>query len=871
MQPRISAICKRQVARVFRRNIHVNCVEDLEGGTSKYQAALFIDNVFPLKIARVDVRPYLMQRSMAAKQSRVEAMLPADLPHKARVSKIDPQMRDGGGLVHFTVAADSSESARQAARDVVQAVNEHVQQHCQRWWTQVRALGVRGEPFCEDIVRMLPAKRVRVEFCGPALDTEQLFKEFRPFGRIVDIEVGSSSAIVRFARLRGATSARACVHGDVVGATRLRVSYAGEDHEHLVMQWLKEHSKFTVPLAAAALIAAIYAVFDPIREFCVENKITHRFDLARIPLIGDVRRVAMRSLLRREPARHDDMSAWTGLADQGARLESILDDPPESFIVVVGPHGSGKARVVEQATRGKKYRIEIDAHALAAGHSELEQMTQLAHQLGWWPVFNSIISITSAIDVMATAATGSSAGISATPESQVRRILETLALVLANIRHERKQAHLHSASHASAPVHALPPEDVPVIVFDSLLDADIKFAPVILDWATSIVEAGLAHCIITATSISGYHEVQRAQPQNAASLISLNDASPMEAVTLLQKQLVPSLDPTNQEASESVNESIAHAATVLGGRLEDLQLFVQKVRAGESGAAALESIVQRAITEVRKYAFSDDSEVGQCEHTWTPEQFWFLLTELAQRSEIEYDRIRSSALFAGKDDALLGLAEAQLITMVYNHDRPARIRPGRPVYAAAFERILQDPGFACSMTVKMNKKFVDLETAKIRAAEDELALLNVFRASADAHAALTSGMAVIAASQAGYRHGSSSWSRSDPFNPEAFIAQAANTSARNASGSSDSLAPAHKPHQSWTAWLKSFFVSSPSAAAPHDKSETAAYSCSSLVPGIPFELQGRVQFLLRSIHASQQKIDRWDAQSQEMSRRLASL
>ncbi|KAJ2452634.1 mitochondrial escape protein 2 [Coemansia sp. RSA 2336] len=864
MQAQIATVCKRQVASVFRRGIHVNCVEDLEAGTAKYQAALFIDNVFPLKMARVDIRPYLMQRSMAAKQSRVEAMLPADLPHKAHVSKIEPQMRDGGGLVHFTVAAGSSESARKAARDVVEAVNEHVQQHCQRWWTQVRALGVRGEPFCEDIVKMLPAKRVRVEFCGPALDTEQLFREFRPFGRIVDIEVGSSSAIVRFARLRGATSARACVHGDVVGATRLRVSYAGEDHEHLVMQWLKEHSKFTVPLAAAALIAAIYAVFDPIREFCVENKITHRFDLARIPLIGDVRRVAMRSLLRREPVHNDDMSAWTGLADQGARLESILDDPPESFIVVVGPHGSGKSRVVQQATRGKKYRIDVDAHALAAGHSELEQMTQLAHQLGWWPVFNSIISITSAIDVMATAATGSSAGISATPESQVRRILETLALVLANIRHERKQAHLHSAS----PVHTLPPEDIPVIVFDSLLDTDIKFAPVILDWATSVVEAGLAHCIITATSISGYHEVQRAQPQNAASLISLDDASPMEAVTLLQKQLLPSLDPTSQEATAAVNNSISRAASVLGGRLEDLQLFVQKVRAGESGPAALESIVQRAITEVRKYAFSDDSEVGQCEHTWTPEQFWFLLTELAQRPEIEYDRIRSSALFAGKDDALLGLAEAQLITMVYNHDRPARIRPGRPVYAAAFERILEDPGFACSMTVKMNKKFVDLETAKIRAAEDELALLNVFRASADAHAALTSGMAVIAASQAGYRHGSGSWRKSDPFNPEAFIAQAATTSARNASGSSDALASA-KPHQSWTAWLKSFFVSSP-PAAPHGV-EPADYPCSSLVPGIPFELQGRVQFLLRSIHASQQKIDRWDAQSQEMSRRLASL
>ncbi|KAJ1854757.1 mitochondrial escape protein 2 [Coemansia sp. RSA 1822] len=870
--------------RVQQRSIHVDCIEKgTNGEQTKYQAALFIDNVFPLKMSRLDIRPYLVLRNAGAMRKKVQGLLP-ELPHGASISDIDPHFRDGGSLVHFTFEAGSGlEAARDKAQGVVDAVNTHVQTHSKQRWLGLatRAMAVRGVPFCEDIVRMLPSKRVRVEFCGPALGVEQVYGEFRPYGRILDIEMPSGAdaarwAVVHYTRLRGATSARNCVHGDVVGTTKLLLAYVRENREHVAVQWVKDHSKFMIPLAAAALIAAIYAVFDPVREFCVENKITHRFDLSHVPLLGDVRRAAMRSLLRRDSAPQQDMSAWSGLTDQSSRLASILDEPPESFVVVSGPRGSGKTRVVEQATAGKKYRIVVDARKLAAEHSDLEQMTQLARQLGWWPVFNSIISITNAMDMMVKATTGSNAGISATPESQVRRILETLALALANIRQRRLQSQAHEHEHRSfsESVHTVPSADIPVIVLDNFMDKSIAFTPVILDWAASVVEAGLAHCVITTSSISGYHEVQRAQPQSPASLVSLADASPIEAISLLQHQLAPpellqqkSTDAHSVESAESYaqrldtasSDSIANAAQVLGGRLEDLQLFVQKVRAGESVDAALEDIVQRSITEVRKYAFADDSEVGQCEHTWSPEQFWFLLTELAQHQDVEYDRVRSSALFAGKDDALLGLAEAQLITMVYNNDRPSRIRAGRPVYAAAFTRILEDPGFASSMTVKMNKKFIGLETAKIREAEDELAVLNVFRASVEAQSALTSGMAIVAASH-GYKGRDKG---RGGLSPEAYVAQVAGASARN----QGSELMHDRPQESWSSWVRSFFYSSPHA--PHTTDVIGVQP--SVIPGVPVELQGRVQFLLRTIHSSQQKIDRWDAETQEQVRRLASL
>ncbi|PIA18983.1 hypothetical protein COEREDRAFT_6145 [Coemansia reversa NRRL 1564] len=901
------------IGRIHKRSIHIDCIErnvaddQSGGGMAKYKAGLFLDNVFPLKISAFDIRSYLMLRNQEAMQKKVACLLPGELPHGAAVNSIEPHRRDGGSIVYFTfLAPQEHEAAAATAQKVVEAVNAHLASRKGRKWYDVgriRALGVRGVPFTEDIVRQLPSKRVKVEFQGPDVGVEEMYKEFREFGRIEDITQQPSSskdtphwAEVHFTKLRGATSARNCVHGDVVGTTKLRVSYVKEDREHVVLQWLKEHSKFTIPLAAAALIAAIYAVFDPIREFFVENKITHRFDLSQLPLVGNVRRAAILNLLRRDTAPKEEVEAWSGLADQSARLSSILDEPPESFVIVTGPHGAGKTRVVEQATAHRKYRIVIDAGKLGAEHSELEQMTTLARQLGWWPVFNSIIGITNAIDLMVTATTGSNAGISATPASQVRKILDTLALVLSNIRRDRlrhadaqnarKEPHGAAGHGYAGPMHTVSPADIPVIVLENLMDKELKFTPDILEWAASVIEAGLAHCIVTTSNISGYHDIQRAQPHSTASLLSLDDASPMEAVTLLQQQLVPAGPGhaitagahTNKDVSAEENhhgvgavseDSIVTAAKTLGGRLEDLQLFVQKVKAGESAASALEDIIQRSITEVRKHAFADDAEVGQNEHTWTPEQFWYLLTELAMHEDVEYDRMRNSALFAGRDDALLGLAEAQLITMVYNNDRPSRIRAGRPVYYAAFTRIVKDPGFSSSMTVKMNNKGVGAAQR--------------FPRKRRLSRCMTSAMAMIAASResSGYaKRSSSSWRQgSDAKNdfslhPEAFIAQAA-----DAGGGSARVEDAQTASsRSWLGWLFGRSSRNQQGAMAQGGSGSAADAEGgypspqrpSAIAGIPYELQGRVQFLLQSIHASQLKIDRWDRECRARAECLAT-
>ncbi|KAI8321981.1 hypothetical protein GQ54DRAFT_297667 [Martensiomyces pterosporus] len=952
------------------RHIHVERVEtdagaeDLKSGSAKYRAGLYINRVFPLKVSVIDIRPYLVSRNLDMMRRKVETLVPTDLPHGFALDRIEPHKRDGGSVVYFTFTTSGShEDAKAVAMQIVRAVDGHLSAgRAHRWHSlwPARSLPVKGVPFNEDIVRLLPSKKIKVEFNGPDLTVEQLYNEFREYGLILDIEPQPSSvkdtprwAVVSYTKLRSATSARNCVHGDVVGSTKLSLSFVQMRHESVVFQWFRAHTKFTIPLAAAALIAAIYAVFDPIREFFVENKITHRFDLSRLPLIGSMRKAVLRSFLWRGAAAKDSVSTWSGLFEQEERLVSILNEPPESFVVVSGPHGSGKTSLVEKATRGKKYRIVIDASKLGSQHSEMEQMIMLAKQLGYWPVFSSIISITNAVDLMVTATTGSKAGISATPQSQVRKILECLAFTLTKIRHDQTRRILNQGEQSksgqhegypypgeafgdsdrlSAGTQLLPPDEIPVIVLENFKDKDMPFDSAILEWSASMVESGLAHVVVTTRSIGGYRDIQRAQPQRAVSLLSLDDASPMGAVAMLQRQLQPTMPPapdpddSDKEADAGrmaeyqrrldmvQSDQIAYAASILGGRLEDLQLFVQKVKAGESIDGSLEDIIQRAITEIRKYAFADDAEIGQHEHTWSPEQFWYLLTELAGKGSVQYDRMRNSPLFVSNDSALLGLEEAQLISMQYDNDRPSRIKPGRPIFQTAFRRILEDPGFSSSMTMKMNRKFIELETAKIRKAEEELALLNVFRASADSYNTLTSGIAMIAASRdasGGGRGGSSSgdrrWSRhsasreqdgaaNDSYNPEAFIAKAVrNSNGQPTPSAADSTEPgaatrntASQPASSkqapssWFGWL---FGRSASPSEKHHLSGDAQTSQNSLgvsngdqgsfvptvIPGVPRELQGRVQFLLKAIHDSQNKINRWQADNTVEAKQLSAL
>lgn len=84
----------------------------------------------------------------------------------------------------------------------------------------------------EDLMARYPSLKLRVEFQGADLTIEQIYNQFRPFGRIFDVTLPNPAskelprfAIVQYIRVRSATSARNCLHGLNVDGTRLNILY----------------------------------------------------------------------------------------------------------------------------------------------------------------------------------------------------------------------------------------------------------------------------------------------------------------------------------------------------------------------------------------------------------------------------------------------------------------------------------------------------------------------------------------------------------------------------------------------------------------------------------------------------------------------
>ncbi|KAJ1673727.1 mitochondrial escape protein 2, partial [Spiromyces aspiralis] len=228
-----------------------------------HEAAIYLDNVYPLKFSRFDFRPALYAMKMHNQSIDKSCnYIPENLPFEFRVKRIVPRLRDGGTLMYFQYKEDTSahsgggleKGGQNAVGIIVDRIRQHLVNVNKRKWfnfNHVRAFRVLGDPFDEDIMNRYPSSKLKVSFSGPNMTVEQLFSEFRQFGRIYDITMQPMTdkevprwAVVNFVHLRSATSALNCVHRHLLGSTVLCVSYVKTQREHIVYEWVRSHSKF---------------------------------------------------------------------------------------------------------------------------------------------------------------------------------------------------------------------------------------------------------------------------------------------------------------------------------------------------------------------------------------------------------------------------------------------------------------------------------------------------------------------------------------------------------------------------------------------------------------------------------------------------
>ena len=109
---------------------------------------------------------------------------------------------------------------------------------------------------------------------------------------------------------------------------------------------------------------------------------------------------------------------------------------------------------------------------------------------------------------------------------------------------------------------------------------------------------------------------------------------------------------------------------------------------------------------------------------WTPQQAWYLIKALAYADTIRYNAVLLSDTYKTGGDAMLqALEQAELIAIGSRNGRPHSIRPGRPVYGAAFQSLTRDRVLAARLDLAVLAELIGVETKAIEKCEAELSLL----------------------------------------------------------------------------------------------------------------------------------------------------
>ncbi|KAJ1542923.1 mitochondrial escape protein 2 [Cladochytrium tenue] len=490
------------------------------------------------------------------------------------------------------------------------------------------------------------------------------------------------------------------------------------------------------------------------RIFFVTNHLVERFSLHKysnilLHWLAEARSYVTELIYGAEIVRQKEAAPSSKLlaerAEQEKKLLTFLKETPETIMLVTGPKGTGKSGLVHDAAKTEPYKLVINCEEFI-NLPDHQLLNTFAKQVGYFPVFGWLVSAGSIIDTLTASLTGTKAGFSSTTDGSVRKMLEILTIAISRLtaaekaklaKHvERQRA--AQAANPSAPVDPLPDIEYPVIIVEGYLakeNARQQFMyDILTEWAALLAEYHIAQVVFVSNNPAALKHIGRALPTKTVENIALADASSDSALAYVRRRL----------GLLEAPPALVRAVDALGGRLTDLDLLIQKIHAsaksGDASAASLDQVVAasfadivvRTVTEVRKVGLHEDAvrEAGSASAAaaaaaqgWTPVQMWRIVQALAKAEEVSYDEMRTHPVFKGDEAPILAIERAGLISVSLYNGRPYSIRAGRPVYRSAFAALLADEKYAAVMSSKLAKSLIADEEAKLRHAEEELALL----------------------------------------------------------------------------------------------------------------------------------------------------
>ncbi|EIM82494.1 exonuclease [Stereum hirsutum FP-91666 SS1] len=426
--------------------------------SSRREAWLFVDSVFPITFARWDVRYYWSLFRQDELLSSLKRLLSDAQTHDFRPLSLSPQVKDGGVFVKFEYSGPDGQ-----VESTLRRIEEDLREHVSKNGGIPNSLGVfkrgslwvvRGSPWREDMYRFA-SPLLRVIFEGPDVQEEALYNIFRPYGRIVDLSSPSPlpgtslrSSTISFSKPTSAVIARNVAHGINAGQTRLRTVFQPPVQAHVVRDWITSHPKIMGPVFFFLIGTITYTIFDPIRAFFVEAKVGDWLDYREFKAYQWLRATALTrfslgdnssSTTKLEDA--DAEGSWQTRKDAEVALRNYLNDLPTTVAFVHGPQGSGKSRMLGRVLKDvERSALVIDVSELLKANSDTQMIASLAEQTGYWPVFSFLNDINHLVDLASVGLIGQKAGFSTSLTDQTKNILEITGTALTSLQASNRKS-----------------------------------------------------------------------------------------------------------------------------------------------------------------------------------------------------------------------------------------------------------------------------------------------------------------------------------------------------------------------------------------------------------------------------------------------
>ncbi|KAJ5539231.1 hypothetical protein N7513_007563 [Penicillium frequentans] len=746
----------------LRSTAHARCISTIKSGHIKLddnEGIIYINNIFPHRLQWLLRGPLSHVQPLEGLLKRVSNpdLAAADPLHIAQrvlpqslnleIKEVIPRYKEGGAFVKFERKLGTTDES------IREAVKEHLTKKPIRPWFNpfqtADADVVRGRPWIEDLYR-IPSQSLKVEFLpasteGPPaeLNQEAVYSLFRPFGKILDIQQQPSDskvepryAILRFERPRFSVLARNCMHGydafeeDGGGksGTRFKISYERKIRLSMIKDWILSHPRIMFPVIAALVAAITVIIFDPIRTFFIKLKIKATLHIEDNAVMQWIRKQASKAnkiYFGQHKADPRGLTAiWEDRQGDISQLQAWLTETAETFIVIHGPRGSGKRELVlEQALKDQHYKVIIDCKQIQDARGESAKIARAAAQVGYRPIFSWMNSISSLIDLAAQGMIGTKAGFSETLDAQLSKIWQSTAVAMKRVALEGRRKEDKDASLKDDEYLEVHPEKRPVVIIDNFTyDAENS---VVLDklteWAAGLTTANIAHVIFLTTDSSFSKPLSKALPNQVFRTIGLGDCS----LEVGRRFVLNHLESGPGEGGQSKEklQGLDDCIQILGGRVTDLEFMAHRIEAGETPRAAVNRIIEQSASEIMKiFILGTDSASPQ----WTTEQAWHIIKALGQAEDgqLLYNKVLFNDLFKGNGEATLrALEQAELISVGSVKGFPRWIKPGKPVYKAAFRRLIENKTLEGRLDLLILGELISNENKSIGKYEEELALL----------------------------------------------------------------------------------------------------------------------------------------------------